>query len=101
MSWRPAIVPSLLMTSAVANKAVIDKAFGAENDCYGRLRGSRRNIGPRTFEERRVCRWHRLPKPSVTRNKAFRKTNQPCRFGGDLGDGLLGQGHRLIWGCGK
>ena len=41
----------------------IDNAFGAENNREIRLRGRRCNGGPGAFEERRIGRRHRFPRP--------------------------------------
>ena len=96
MSWKPAIVPSRLMTSARDQQGAIDDALGAENDRDVRLRGGRCNGGPGAFEERRVGRRHRLAHAPVAGNEAFRKADEAGALDGCLRDGLFGQRDRLL-----
>ena len=90
------MLPSRLMTSAVAKQGAIDHAFGAEHNRDGCLCGLCRNGGPGAFEKCRVRRRHRFPESPVPRGETLRKTNDAGVLDGRLGDCLHGQGDRLL-----
>jgi len=92
--WKPATVPSGLMTNAVANRA--PSTTRSVPRTTARLLPLRRsNGGPGAFEERRVgC----APISLIlySRNEAFRKADEAGALDGRLSNGLFGQCDRLL-----
>ena len=96
LSWKPAIVPSRLMTSAVINRAPSTTRSVPRTTATFAFAAAARNGGPGAFEERRVGRRHRLPQSPVAGNEAFRKADDAGALDGRLSDGLFGQRDRLL-----
>ena len=96
LSWKPAIVPSRLMTSAVMSRAPSTMRSVPRTTARFAFAAAAANGGPGAFEERRVGRRHRLPHSPVAGNEAFRKADEAGALDGRLSDGLFGQRDRLL-----
>ncbi len=74
----------------------VDEAFCSENGSDVGFRGGFGEHRPGAFEELGIGSRHGLPRPSIARHEAFRKTDDSRPFDGGLFDRLLCERNRLL-----